>query len=94
MPLSRMWEENHSVVSRRKPREGLPKTGRSSHPVRLVTREERQEENDSTIEPPIEHRDVTTIMGILGDMYEELRKIRMLLEEDDGQEEEPAEDDS
>jgi hypothetical protein len=46
------------------------------------------------VEPPIEHRDVTTIMGLLGDIQDDVRRIRNLLEEDDGQEEQPPEDDA
>jgi hypothetical protein len=45
------------------------------------------------VEPPIEHRDVTTIMGVLGYIDENVRVIRALPEEDDG-EEEAAEDDA
>ena len=44
------------------------------------------------MEPPIDHRDVTTIMMLLGDIHDELRKIRRLLEDDDGEEEEAPED--
>jgi hypothetical protein len=43
--------------------------------------------DDLPVEPPISHRDVTTIMGVLGDIREEVIKIRRLLEEDDGEEE-------
>ena len=45
------------------------------------------------MEPPIEHRDVTTIMGLLGDIDENVRAIRTLLEDEDG-EEESSEDDA
>jgi hypothetical protein len=45
------------------------------------------------MEPPISHRDVTTVMALLGDIQEDVERIRMWLEDDDG-EEEPAEDDS
>ena len=37
---------------------------------------------------PIEHRDVTTIMRLLGDIHEEVVTIRRLLEGDNGEEEE------
>jgi hypothetical protein len=47
----------------------------------------------STIEPPIEHRDVTTIMALLGDIKGDVREIRILLEDDDGEEEEAPEAD-
>jgi hypothetical protein len=49
--------------------------------------------NDHGVEPPIEHRDVTTIMGLLGDIDENVRAIRRLLEDEDG-EEESSEDDA
>jgi hypothetical protein len=45
------------------------------------------------MEPPIEHRDVTTIMMLLGDIHDEVRTIRRLLEDEDG-EEEASEDDT
>ena len=45
------------------------------------------------MEPPIEHRDVTTIMGLLGDIQKDVKGIRKLLE-DDGEEEETPEDDA
>jgi len=50
--------------------------------------------NDSDIEPPIEHRDVTIIMGLLGDIQVDVRAIRDLLEDEDGEEEEAPEDDA
>jgi hypothetical protein len=43
--------------------------------------------DDDVIEPPIEHRDVTTIMALLGDIKEDVRAIRAVLEDDDGEEE-------
>lgn len=46
------------------------------------------------IESPIEHRDVTTIMGLLGDIQHDVARIRRLLEDEDGQEEEAPEDDA
>ena len=45
-----------------------------------------------SLELPIDHRDVTTIMGLLGDIQAEVRKIRKLLEDEDGEEEETPED--
>jgi hypothetical protein len=39
------------------------------------------------VEPPIEHRDVTTIMGLLGYIQDDVRAIRALLEDEDGEEE-------
>jgi hypothetical protein len=45
------------------------------------------------VAPPIEHRDVTTIMGLLGDIQADVGRIRNLLE-DDGEEEEAPEDDA
>jgi hypothetical protein len=41
------------------------------------------------VDPPISHRDVTTIMGLLGDIREEVHRIRQLLEDEDEEEEEP-----
>lgn len=43
-------------------------------------------------EPVATHEDVTTIMPLLGDIRDEARSIRQLLEDDDG-EEETEEDD-
>lgn len=43
---------------------------------------------------PITHKDVTTVMGILGDIRSEVVTIRILLEEDDGEEEEDPETDA
>ena len=39
------------------------------------------------VEPPIEHRDVTTIMSLLGNIQEDVQLIRKLLEDEDGEEE-------
>ncbi len=39
-------------------------------------------------EPPISHRDVTTIMRMVGDIQYDVRWLRRLIEEDDGGEEE------
>jgi hypothetical protein len=46
------------------------------------------------VEPPIGHQDVTTIMKLLGDIQNDVRAIRVLLEEEDGEEEEAPEDDT
>jgi hypothetical protein len=43
------------------------------------------------MEPLLDHRDVTTIMALLGDIRGDVRAIRVLLEEDDGEEEEDPE---
>jgi hypothetical protein len=43
-------------------------------------------------EPVATHEDVTTIMALLGDIYDETKRIRWLLEDDDG-EQEAKEDD-
>jgi len=40
------------------------------------------------VEQPISHRDVTNIMGLIGDIRGDLKRIRELLEEDNGEEEE------
>jgi hypothetical protein len=45
------------------------------------------------MELPFSSQDVTTVMTILGDIKDEVRTIRRLLEEDDG-DEESAEDDA
>jgi hypothetical protein len=42
------------------------------------------------MEPLISHRDVTTIMVLLGDIRTDVRAIRLLLEEDNGEAEEEA----
>ena len=39
------------------------------------------------MEPPIEFRDVTTIMALLGDIQENVARIRFLLEDEDDEEE-------
>jgi hypothetical protein len=46
------------------------------------------------IQPPIEQRDVTTIMRLLSDIQIDVSRIRELMEEDNGEEEEVPEDDS
>jgi hypothetical protein len=43
--------------------------------------------NDERVESPIEHRDVTTIMALLGDIQVDVERIRILLEDDSGEEE-------
>ena len=48
--------------------------------------------DDACVEPPIEHRDVTTIMRMLGDIRADVERIRRLLEDEDGEEEEAPED--
>jgi hypothetical protein len=43
------------------------------------------------VDAPISHRDVTTIMSLLGDIRDDVRKIWELLEEDeDGEKEDDA----
>jgi hypothetical protein len=54
----------------------------------------KAERDDAAIEPPIEHRDVTTTMGLLGDIQADVREIRKLLENEDGEEEEIPENDA
>jgi hypothetical protein len=44
------------------------------------------------IEPLIDHGDVTTVMGLLGDIQLDVQRIRALLEEDDGEEEDSEAD--
>jgi hypothetical protein len=48
--------------------------------------------DDRLVEPPISHRDVTTIMRLLTDIQLDVREIRDLLGDDDG--EEPPEADT
>lgn len=48
--------------------------------------------DDAMDEPVATHEDVTTIMALLGDIYDETKRIRWLLEDDDG-EQEAEEDD-
>jgi len=45
------------------------------------------------VELPIEHRDVTTIMALLGDIQHDVARMRRLLEEANGEEEEAPEND-
>ena len=40
------------------------------------------------MEPPVSHRDVTTIMELIGDIQDDVRRIRVLLEDDNGEEKE------
>jgi hypothetical protein len=40
------------------------------------------------VEAPIEHRDVTTIMSMIGHAQADVRRIRVLLEDEYGEEEE------
>jgi hypothetical protein len=44
------------------------------------------------VEPLISHTDVTTIMGLVADIQHDVRVIRILLEEDDGEAEVPEDD--
>ncbi len=44
--------------------------------------------HDCCIEPLIDHNDVTTIMRMLSGIEVEVRRIRIFLEDDDGEEEE------
>jgi hypothetical protein len=50
--------------------------------------------DDRYIEPLINHRDVTTIMALVADIQRDVRRIRNLLEDDNGEEEEVPEDDA
>jgi hypothetical protein len=63
--------------------------GRPSPEPPLASRARRLK--DGRVELPIEHRDVTTIMALLGDIRGDVQAIRTLLEEDDGEEEEDSE---
>jgi hypothetical protein len=53
----------------------------------------RDRRDDGCVEPPIQHRDVTTIMRLLSDIQVDVREIRELLEEDEDGEEETLEND-
>ena len=44
-------------------------------------------------EPVISHEDVTTLMGMIGDIQADVAAIKRLLSEDDGEEEEEEEPD-
>jgi hypothetical protein len=44
------------------------------------------------MDSPIDHHDVTTIMGLIGDIRVDVQAIRFLLEEDDGEEEDSEAD--
>jgi hypothetical protein len=46
------------------------------------------------VERPIEHQDVTTVMVMIGDIQADVHRIRLLLEEEYGEEEEAPEDDA
>ena len=48
--------------------------------------------DDRAVEAPIEHRDVTTIMALLGDIQVDVQAIRKLMEDEDGEEEAPEDD--
>jgi hypothetical protein len=44
------------------------------------------------VELPFNSQDVTTVMTILGDIKEDVRTIRELLDQDDGEEQNPEDD--
>ena len=46
------------------------------------------------VNQPIERRDVTTVMRLLADIQDDVRRIRRLLEEDEDGEEAASEDDA
>ena len=46
------------------------------------------------MQPPISHRDVTTIMAVLGDIKTDVRRIRLILDDENGGEEETGETDA
>jgi hypothetical protein len=56
--------------------------------------EGRPRRHDRRIEPPIEFRDVTTIMNLIAHIHEDVARIRKLLEAGLGEEEEDPEDDA
>jgi hypothetical protein len=71
----------------------MPCANATAVPKRRLA-ELRYRRKHSVIEPPIEHRDVTTIMGQLADIHDEVWRIRKLLEDEDGEEEEVPEGDA
>jgi hypothetical protein len=42
------------------------------------------------VDAPIDHRDVTTIMGLLGDVKADVRRIRLFRKNEDAEEEKGA----
>ena len=61
--------------------------------ARDIWRRPRASGTLGVVEQPIAtHEDVTTIVALLGDIYDETKRIRWLLEDDDG-EPEAEEDD-
>ena len=44
------------------------------------------------MDAPIDHRDVTTIMRLLAGIQSDVRRIRNVLEDEDGEEEAPEDD--
>jgi hypothetical protein len=46
------------------------------------------------MELPFDSRDVTTVMAMISDIQRDVRRIRLLLEEENGEEEEAPEDDA
>jgi hypothetical protein len=64
----------------------------SGHGLNRLLRPRQPEATITTWNPPIEHRDVTTIMALLGNIDENVRAIRGLLEDENGEEEAPEDD--
>jgi hypothetical protein len=42
--------------------------------------------HDASVEPPIDHRDVTTILGLIVDIRDDVAEIRRLLGDENGEE--------
>jgi predicted membrane protein len=63
------------------------------HESANVTCEQAFQGDHSAIEPPIEFRDVT-IMRLVGEIQIDVGRIRRILEDEDGEEEEAPEDDA
>jgi len=72
---------------------GLVRFRGHTRPARPLVRT-WHERDDQAVEPLISHRDVTPIMELLGDMRADLHAIRVLLGEDDGEEEEDPQADT
>jgi hypothetical protein len=67
---------------------GLPREKRREGTVgcgHLAKAGERRD--DSWMNAPIDHRDVTTIMGLIVDIRDDVAEIRRLLEDENGEEE-------
>jgi hypothetical protein len=60
---------------------------REAVPVSDILCDTGRRRDDECVEPPVSHADVTTIMGLIVGIRDEVVMIRQLLEDDDGEEE-------